>query len=1543
MGHNYSVKSITYKDGRHTNGVKTVYHYAGRCYDQKLSCPQADTDPDREYGNIGGYNIVEAITYDYDGVTPLTRRYSAYFQDLEKFGKLSWQEFGGYTGGVYSQLQRTHTTYQNLTLEGGARFVTADEVRNYTYGGSLEVSTKTKYFYDVNYQTDADGQNKQYGQLTAVQEFASADAGSPYRTTRTWYRINHKNGHWIMTPISQGIYHDAGWNLVVASWNYYDGGAYGGFPTQGRLTRSRQLLPNEIYCNDVPGGGGPGCNVAYLTLEARHTYDNYGNVTQTTSYSDYGYQTQDTVAPNFNLRDVPPTAARTTTITYENQFNLYPVKVRNSLEQETKFEIYGFRNAAGTLVPLNGFQKQAGLLKQVAEPNNVTTVYEYDPFGRLFAVYESVADQGNLENQWDGNPVKRYRYWDNAWNSSNVWLNPAGNTPFFISEHSRPDVYTPASGYALQTVRYFDGFGRAIQEQTKWAEVEGSTGRQDIVVSTSYNAGGQAACVTAPYNVTNVPLPGNGFANHACTNRERTTTTYDALGRPLIVTAPDGSTTRHVYTITDNTTVNGVSRLQRTQIYDALNRVTNYLYDSRGQLVKVRENTGTSPYTAYADTEYNYDLMGNLLRVRTQEPTQNGSGTVLRQTTMSYDDFGRKTGMNDADMGQWYYRYDAAGNLVRQKDAKGQQICFAYDSLDRLTRKAQDSNPATNCPTTLPGSGPYHLASYTYYASGNGQAGQLQTVSWGPNPAQNRDTFIYDTRGRMYRQNRLLDNRTYSMETTEFDALDRPLKVKYPTGEIVEMVYDREGENRMRAGTNWLVDDVRYNGRGQMTFLDRPDVSNTAFYYYGATGSNGNNNFRLQEIRHGATNDNKPDFTYTYDRVGNVFGMVARTTAGGINYTDTQSFGYDSFNRLTSASAAGGLANYSHVYDYNRIGNITRRREVNNGVTTEYNYAYPLGSNPVRPHAVTAITAAGQPSQSFSYDANGNMTRRVEGSTTYTHIFDVENRLVQVTKTGQGSTIFTYDAAGQRVKTLKPDGTAIYTPFPNYEEEVRPTILYRTSFETGGEINEVKSSAFPGTSVWRGTWGTTAPISGDFAYAISNQAYGYIRSDPITVAANTQYDLYAWVRGRLDPEDSNGSWIIRAYYYNSSGGAISYQDIASGGPTSVSTTWQERGGRITTPANIATLRIQLYNYMNSGWVAFDDVRLNPIGSGTNLVANPVFESSSNWSGITHSAFPGTSIWRSTQATAAPRSGSYAYAISNHAYGRLRSGAITVQAGAQYDLYAWMRGGIDADESVPSWSSWSLRLQFYDSSGNYIKYENAASGGPGSVNGGWQKKGGRVTAPAGAATVYIDLLSHFNTGWVAFDDIEFIRVGTSTNLAPDASFENNNGWTAHPMAQFPATSIWRSTWGSGGPRTGSFGYAISNHAYGYLQSNPIAVQPNTQYDLYAWVRGEIDLDDSASRWYIRLNFYNSSGGSLGYTDAASSNASNLTWQYRGGRVTTPANAATVQVALINHLNSGWVAFDDVMLTAVTTSTATIRCSSYSLPGQRIAVRVMVLAP
>ena len=61
--------------------------------------------------------------------------------------------------------------------------------------------------------------------------------------------------------------------------------------------------------------------------------------------------------------------------------------------------------------------------------------------------------------------------------------------------------------------------------------------------------------------------------------------------------------------------------------------------------------------------------------------------------------------------------------------------------------------------------------------------------------------------------------------------------------------------------------------------------------------------------------------------------------------------------------------------------------------------------------------------------------------------YDVEGRLTSVKTESAGltqTTFFFYDAGGNRTRTLYPNGTNVYTPYPDYEEEVpsgaNPTI-----------------------------------------------------------------------------------------------------------------------------------------------------------------------------------------------------------------------------------------------------------------------------------------------------------------------------------------------------------------------------------------------------------------------------------------------------------------------------------------------------------------------
>ncbi|MEK7787751.1 MAG: hypothetical protein AAB658_20290, partial [Chloroflexota bacterium] len=551
--------------------------------------------------------------------------------------------------------------------------------------------------------------------------------------------------------------------------------------------------------------------------------------------------------------------------------------------------------------------------------------------------------------------------------------------PFKLEMQAWDETATPAIYRSAWTI--YDGLGRALQVQGP-AETSG----QLILADTKYDAMGQTLYSGLPRQITGT---GGTYYAPTWTSVPHTTSAYDALGRLVTTTVADNTTATLSYNGLQTSLIdqNGHKKLQEV--------------DAFGRLVKVEEYTGTDSMTSlYATTDYGYDER-DLLKTVTDE--------LNNVTNITYDGWGRKTEMTDPDMGNWRYRYDALSNLTAQIDARRKAVNFYYDELNRLRGKTYNAGPVnadTYQPPADPGYSGYTLK-YYYDSTANGNEGIGRRTS--TSDANSTTSWTYNTLGQVADTTWLIGGALTYKTCSTYDAFGRLRTQRIPstsncTGELLTYNYNATGALESVSGAANYITNIDYAASGQVneTYLGNGIVSQSC---YNAT------NLRLAQIRAypgsltSCVNANPASTRFSlsyqqYDNVGNLKQVFDATR------NETISYNYDDLDRLLSVTGA-----YSQNFGYNVIGNLTNKA----GVTLNYPASGPSSA---RPHAVSSLSTG----ETYQYDANGNMTQRVEGGLTYTQNFDTENRMTSVVVSGQ-TTQFVYDPDGILLAKAKPDGS----------------------------------------------------------------------------------------------------------------------------------------------------------------------------------------------------------------------------------------------------------------------------------------------------------------------------------------------------------------------------------------------------------------------------------------------------------------------------------------------------------------------------------------
>ena len=213
------------------------------------------------------------------------------------------------------------------------------------------------------------------------------------------------------------------------------------------------------------------------------------------------------------------------------------------------------------------------------------------------------------------------------------------------------------TGISLTTAATMDGLGRTTQARLTSDPL--GTDYTDTV----YDALGRPATVSNPYRSTSDPTYG------VIQNQ------YDGLGRVTQTTKQDGSVSAASYTGNCTTTIDEAAK-QRKACSDALGRLTTVLEDPSG---------------LNYETDYQYDALGNLLRVD-QKGTAPADSTQWRTRMFTYDSLSRLLTANNPESGTITYLYDADGELLQktspapnQTGSATQTVSYCYDELHRVT------------------------------------------------------------------------------------------------------------------------------------------------------------------------------------------------------------------------------------------------------------------------------------------------------------------------------------------------------------------------------------------------------------------------------------------------------------------------------------------------------------------------------------------------------------------------------------------------------------------------------------------------------------------------------------------------------------------------------------------------------------------------------------------------------------------------------------------------------------------------------------------
>jgi RHS repeat-associated protein len=748
----------------------------------------------------------------------------------------------------------------------------------------------------------------------------------------------------------------------------------------------------------------------------------YGGLTTT-----YGYDT------NGNLNEITDPAGNITTMAYNSSQQVTSVtRVTNNSTLAGDTTTYSYS-------PGSAASPSAGVTT-VTDPNSHATTYDYDPWDRVTSATDALGDAQASTFNAQSSPTELTNGLTQA---TNIVYDTNNNLNSITSPASGTGQTAAATTYAFNTPVSGGGAvtgGQYLASSSKDAQTNCASFTYDAEgnQTASYqgfapgtNCDGQ----TTGTGVTSVLNAYQGDSGVSCTgakpgelckttsrNGNVTNYAYDSSGQLTSITQPGGSCIAGSRTLCTTISYDGLTRV--ATVTDGKGQKSTYSYDKWDRITQILYNgTTTCSFSAGTCVQYTYDGDGNVLT------RMDKTGT----TTFVYDTLNRLVKEElpsgaDACAGSSpagiTYTYDAASNMTATCDGGG-TVTYAYDAANRNVGVATGSGSCT------PGAIVQPCTSYVLDA-----AGQLKTINYPPSTSTT-DSLTYNNAGNQTSE-AVSDGGTSLLAVlNQYTSGTNDRQVQQSTFNFTNSLgfnYSYDSQNRLvgAAGVGTGSHSYTYGYDGDGNLITQSLAGFTGTYAY-----NANDELcwsLLGTSANGCATPPTGAVRYAYDGNGN-----QTTNTGG------EAISYNSLNQTTSLAPAGG-SSLSMAYTGT---NSTQRTSA--GSTTFANSIF----------GVAASTAGGTTTY-FTRDANGRLNSILQGSSRYYVYYDGNGSVAGlINSLGVNEATYAYDPYGNTTPSGSSPSTDPFRYKGGYEDS---TGLYKfgTRYYNPGLGSWTQQDSVPG-------------------------------------------------------------------------------------------------------------------------------------------------------------------------------------------------------------------------------------------------------------------------------------------------------------------------------------------------------------------------------------------------------------------------------------------------------------------------------------------------